>query len=437
MTISSVSSQAVQASDAVSAENFNSFGLPAELSASLQRIQFSTPTPIQARAIPLALAGKDVLGSAQTGTGKTAAFSIPLVAKLLANPRACAMVLTPTRELAMQVIGVIRQLLGNKSPIKTALLIGGEPMPKQMQQLRFRPRIIVGTPGRINDHLTRGNLMLHTTDLLVLDETDRMLDMGFGIQIDQIVKYLPEQRQTLMFSATLPPAIIKISEKYLKNPERIAVGSTVAPVSRVQQEMIKTTEAEKYGHLLKQLESREGSIIVFVKTKYGAERLADKLCTQNHSADAIHGDLQQRKRERVISAFRNKRHRIMVATDIAARGLDIPHIEHVINYDLPQCPEDYIHRIGRTARAGAEGAAVSFVSPEESLKWRAIDRMLNPGSSTSHSADDKPGRRPGKPFAAKKSGGKFFAKKHQSANGNEQPQGNRPFRSRPRKSVNG
>lgn len=443
---------ATEAETALPTQNFTTFNLPPEMVAPLERMNFTSPTPIQLLAIPLALAGKDVLGSAQTGTGKTAAFSIPLVAKLLLNPRASAMVLTPTRELAVQVIGVIHQLLGKNSPIKTALLIGGEPMPKQMDQLRARPRVIVGTPGRINDHLARGNLMLHTTSLLVLDETDRMLDMGFGIQIDEIIKYLPEQRQTLMFSATLPSGIVKISERYLKNPERVAAGSSNVPTKNVQQEIVRTTEANKYNDLLKQLDSRTGSIIVFVKTKFGAERLADKLCTQNHSADAIHGDLQQRKRERVISAFRNKRYRIMVATDIAARGLDIPHIEHVINYDLPQCPEDYIHRIGRTARAGAEGAAVSFISPEDTQKWRAIDRMLNPGSAPAGRDDyagksGKPGKKSGGFYGkssggGNKSGGKPFWGSKNAANndrGGSSNNGNsnssRPARSRPRREA--
>ncbi|NDF12164.1 MAG: DEAD/DEAH box helicase [Proteobacteria bacterium] len=343
-------------------------------------MNFSTPTPIQAQAIPLALEGKDVLGSAQTGTGKTGAFGIPLVAKLLASPRGSAMVLTPTRELAVQVLEAITKMLGKPTSIKTALIIGGDSMPKQLQQLRMRPRVIVGTPGRINDHLARGTLMLHDTNYLVLDETDRMLDMGFGVQLEKIVKYLPKQRQTMMFSATLPHNIMKLAEKYLTNPTRIAVGSNNTPIANINQEVIHVSSAGKFDELLNQIEKREGSIIIFVKTKWGAEKMADKLRKQGHSADAIHGDLRQNQRDRVIQAFRGKKHRIMVATDIAARGLDIPHIEHVINYDLPQAPEDYIHRIGRTARAGAEGAAVNLVSGEDGLKWRAIQRLINPNA---------------------------------------------------------
>lgn len=364
--------------------DFSQFGLPAQLNAALERMKYTTPTPIQVQAIPLALKGHDVLGSAQTGTGKTAAFGIPLVAKVLGNPRGNAIVLTPTRELATQVMTVITQLLGQRSFIQAALLIGGDSMHKQTAQLKMRPRIIVGTPGRINDHLERGNLILHDTNFLVLDETDRMLDMGFGIQIDRIVKFLPAARQTLMFSATIPPEIVKMSAKYLKNPERIAVGAVNATAVKVQQELVHVNEAGKYEELNKQIAARNGSIIVFVKTKRSADRLSDRLNKQGHQADTIHGDLHQRKREKVIQAYRNMKFRILVATDIASRGLDIPHIEHVINYDLPQCPEDYIHRIGRTGRNGSEGSAVCLISPDDNLKWRAIHRLLHPNEAPPH-----------------------------------------------------
>jgi ATP-dependent RNA helicase DeaD len=358
---------------------FGDWGLPPQLAASLVRMNYTTPTPIQSQAIPLAMQGRDILGTAQTGTGKTAAFGIPLVARLLGSPRGSALVLTPTRELAAQVIDIIQQLLGPHSPIQAALIIGGDSMPKQIAQLRGRPRIIVGTPGRINDHLERGTLMLHETQFLVLDESDRMLDMGFGAQIEKIARFLPQSRQTLMFSATLPNEIIKMSAKYLNNPERIAVGSTNQPLLRIQQEVLHVSEGGKYEELLKQLNQREGSIILFVKTKRGADRMADRLNKQKLMADALHGDLHQRQRDRIIQGFRDKKYRILVATDIACRGLDIPHIEHVINYDLPQCPEDYIHRIGRTARAGAEGAAICLITPQDGEKWRDIHKLLHPG----------------------------------------------------------
>lgn len=257
---------------------------------------------------------------------------------------------------------------------------------KQLQQLKRNPRLIVGTPGRINDHLLRRSLVLNKTDFLVLDETDRMLDMGFGIQLEQIAKFLPAKRQTLMFSATLPANIISLSRKYLTNPVRIAIGSTTAAADNIRQEIVKTNDAQKYGELMKQLKERDGSVLIFVKTKFGAERLAAKLNRENQSADAIHGDLRQAKRERVIANFRKMKSRILVATDIAARGLDIPHIESVINYDLPQCPEDYIHRIGRTARAGASGIAVNLLTPKEASQWKAIYKLMHPSAN----ADTKP-----------------------------------------------
>jgi superfamily II DNA/RNA helicase len=341
-------------------------------------MNFTAPTPIQVSSIPLALEGRDILGSAQTGTGKTAAFSIPLVELLSRSKQGSALVLTPTRELANQVIAVIIQLLGKSNPIKAACLIGGESMHKQLGQLKSRPRIIVGTPGRINDHLDRKSLKLSDTGFLVLDETDRMLDMGFGIQIDRILKYLPVKKQTLMFSATLPEEIVRMSAKYLKNPERVSMGATNVPSIKIKQEVIHIKQEQKYQELIKQLQERTGSILVFVKTKHNSKNLAAKLCKEKFKADALHGNLRQSKRTTVMSAFRNKKFTILVATDIAARGLDVPHIEHVINYDLPQVAEDYIHRMGRTARAGAEGSSLSFITNSDREKWNAIERLLDP-----------------------------------------------------------
>lgn len=365
---------------------FKAMGLPEVLVHSLRQMQFNEPTPIQAKAIPLALKGQDILGSAQTGTGKTGAFGIPLVAKILINPHGTALVITPTRELATQVMTQIQALLGKKLKVNTALLIGGESMPKQLTQLRNNPRIIVGTPGRINDHLQRRSLKLNHTDYLVLDETDRMLDMGFTAQIENVMKYMTTKPQTLLFSATLPKNIVRISQKYLSNPARVAMSAPSSPAANIKQDILKVNEADKYPNLLSQLNEREGSVIIFVKTKYGTEKMAKKLSKEGHSADAIHGDLRQSRRDRVISAFRNKKYRILVATDVAARGLDIPHIEHVINYDLPQCAEDYIHRIGRTARAGAEGAALNLVTASDKSKWNEIERLLNPDKARSQSS---------------------------------------------------
>lgn len=397
-------------------KTFNEMGLPEALNHTLQHLQFNEPTPIQQQAIPVALKGNDILGSAQTGTGKTGAFGIPLVTKLMTDPKGTALVMTPTRELAVQVLKQLNSMLGRKTKIKSALLIGGDSIQKQLQQLRNRPRLLVGTPGRINDHLERGSLMLNTTDFLVLDETDRMLDMGFSVQIDNIMKFMTGKRQTLLFSATLPKNIMAITEKYLNDPVRISVSQTSSPAKNIKQDIIKISETEKYGEFISQLKEREGSIIVFVKTKFGTEKMAKKLSKEGHSADAIHGDLRQSRREKVISAFRNKKYRILVATDVAARGLDIPHIEHVINYDLPQCAEDYIHRIGRTARAGAKGCALNFVTPQDKAKWDAIDRLLTTGESGQSNEKPKKNNKK-KRFSGKRKKNGYFAKKNNSSKG--------------------
>lgn len=358
---------------------FASLGVTPELANALEKLNIINPTPIQEKTIPLLLEGKDILASAQTGTGKTIAYLLPILQGLLAsNYDKTALILVPTRELATQVKDSILNVLGRSSGIFTAVLIGGEPMARQFAQLKRRPRIIVATPGRLNDHLNRGSVKLNTAQYLVLDETDRMLDMGFAEQLETIVEYLPKERQTMMFSATMPGNMMKLAAKYLNEPQRIAVGVENQAVAKIKQDMVRTSEGEKLPLLLKELSQREGSVIIFVKTKIGAEKLANQLRTQNHSADAIHGDLKQNHRTKVIQAFRNRKNRIMVATDVAARGLDVPHIEHVINYDLPQCPEDYIHRIGRTGRAGAEGSALCFVAPNETGKWKAIHRLMNP-----------------------------------------------------------
>ena len=375
--------------------DFKSFGLPEELLLALERLSITIPTPIQSEAVPFGLDGKDVLGSAQTGTGKTLAYLLPLCTNLLASTENSALVMTPTRELAIQVQDMANKLLAKKPQFEIALLIGGDPMGKQLGQLRRRPQLIIGTPGRINDHLNRGSLNLSRTQFLVLDETDRMLDMGFSEQLETIIEVMHQTRQTLMFSATMPKNIVRIANQYLSDPARITVGSTTQPVTHIKQDIIHTSHSEKFAHLLRELNEREGSVIVFVKTKIGAEDLKERLCDEHHSADAIHGDLHQRKRERVVKSFRANKSRIMVATDIAARGLDVPHIRHVINYDLPQCPEDYIHRIGRTGRAGAEGSALCLLAPDDRHKWRAISQLMNPGAPIDFPGGKSEGRSDG------------------------------------------
>lgn len=391
-------------------KKFTDFGLSDRLIKSLNYMKYEAPTPVQAETIPLALKGMDVMGSAQTGTGKTAAFAIPLIERLLTNESGSALVLTPTRELGKQIMSIMHQLLGPKSPIKTAFIIGGESMGKQRNQLKAKPRLIVGTPGRINDHLERGTMKLFDADFLVLDETDRMLDMGFSIQLERIFKYMPEKRQTLMFSATLPKKIQTLSNKYMNNPKRVAIGATNVVAENITQDVTRIEHHKKYDELTTELHARDGSVIVFVKTKHGADRMARKLDKDGFKAEALHGDLKQNRRDKVMQSFRKKAFRVLVATDIAARGLDVPHIEHVINYDLPQVAEDFIHRMGRTARAGAEGSALSFVSNEDNNKWRAIMRLIDPEAAANDHRNSKNSnkrkRHKKKPSGAKKHGNK-------------------------------
>lgn len=377
--------------------DFIQCGVTPELVESLSHLHITTPTPIQSATIPFALEGRDIFASAQTGSGKTIAYSIPLIIRLLKNPAESGLVITPTRELAVQVEGALHQLLGKASPLRTALLIGGASMGRQFAILKKRPRIIVGTPGRINDHLNRGTLTLRKTSFWIIDEADRLLDMGFGIQLDQIAAHLPEKRQTLMFSATLPASIERLSQKQLTNPERICIDASTQAPPKIYQETKRTTRGEKFTSLLGELQKREGSILVFTRTRQGADLLSKDIREEGHYVDALHGDLTQRRRDLVVGNFRSSKIRILVATDIAARGIDIPHIRHVINYDLPQCPEDYIHRIGRTARAGAEGHSLTFLTPADQKKWKEISQLLDPAAVADEtpppSARQKPHRR--------------------------------------------
>ncbi|SMF77709.1 DEAD/DEAH box helicase [Candidatus Pelagibacter sp. HIMB1321] len=358
--------------------NFSDLQIENKLKKSIELAEFKTPTPIQSQSIPISLTGRDILGTAQTGTGKTLAFTIPMINKLLKDKNAMALIVCPTRELATQVMATVLKLNVREIGIGNALLIGGESMQKQLRKLGKRARIIVGTPGRINDHLKRKSLNLSKVNYLVLDETDRMLDMGFTPQIEEILNYVPKDHQTLLFSATLPDNILSISQKYLNNPERISVGSLSTPIEKIKQETFEITQDKKYHELINQLVERSGSILVFVKTKHGADKIVKRLKFDGHKADAIHGNLRQSKRDRVINGFRNGNSRILVATDVAARGLDIPVIKHVINYDLPQVPEDYVHRIGRTGRAGKEGSALTFLTPSDRSMWNSISKLIDP-----------------------------------------------------------
>lgn len=383
--------------------NFQELNLNPSLNASLIKMKFDIPTPIQIKAIPIILQKKDILGSAQTGTGKTAAFCIPMIELIASQKTKRAIILVPTRELAKQVNDVIEKLLFQQSVIRSVCLVGGEPMNKQLKRLKTKPQIIVGTPGRVNDHLNRKSLMINQVDLLILDEMDRMLDMGFSIQIDEIIKFLPKEKQTLMFSATIPPSIERLSSRYLNNAERVSVASANATLITIKQEVVQLRQEDKYNTLVEQIKTKHGATLVFVKTKHNAKKLASNLSKEGFEADSLHGNLRQNKRNIVISKFRANKIHVLVATDIAARGLDIPHIEHVINYDLPQQAEDFIHRMGRTGRAGASGTAWSFVTPSDKRKWFEIEKILNPGlksSSDNRSSDRRDN------FSKKKSFGK-------------------------------
>ena len=354
---------------------FQKFGLESFITDKLLKQGISSPTPIQSQAIPLAMSQKDILGSAETGSGKTIAFAAPIIHQLYQNSQSQAVVIAPTRELAEQIAKNMRTLVPEK--ISIALLIGGAPIFKQLQQLRRSPQIIVGTPGRMIDHLNRGKLNMKRTTMLVLDETDRMLDMGFSEQINELLDETSSERQTMLFSATMPKSITRIANQYLNDPVRIEIGQASKPSENIKQSFTNVGSNDKLPVLLSEISNREGSMIVFVKTKIGADKLALNLQNKGIKADAIHGDLRHGKRQRVIRAFHQKRYRVLVATDVAARGLDIPHIEHVVNFDLPQCPEDYVHRIGRTGRGGNKGESLCFVTQKDQFKLRQIKRFMS------------------------------------------------------------
>lgn len=358
--------------------DFQKMNLPAPLQKALTAIKFDNPTPIQAAAIPIALQGKDLIGCAQTGTGKTAAFCIPIVARLIENPQAQALILAPTRELALQISEVLRKLtMPVQKQLKTVLLIGGTPMYRQFKDLQQNPSIIVATPGRLSDHLRRKSVNLQKVEILVLDEGDRMLDMGFEPQIIEIFKFMKPERQTLLFSATMPEKIRRLAKKYMTNPESVSVGEESKPASKITHSIIQTTRSEKNEVLLDQLNARQGSVLIFVNTQLGTSRVTDYLADYGIDVTLIHGGRSQGQRNSALMGFRTGKFRVMVATDVAARGLDVPHIAHVINYDLPKMVEDYVHRIGRTARAGAVGEAVCLISNEDRGLWNRIARSCN------------------------------------------------------------
>ncbi len=344
----------------------------------ISALNFVTPTPVQSGAIPPALEGKDVLATAQTGTGKTLSFLIPILEKLaLTEARtATALILLPTRELAMQVETAFRSL--NTNPANTvALVVGGMAEGPQLQAIRRGARVIVATPGRLEDYLNRKLVKLEMVRILVLDEVDRMLDMGFKPAIRRIAGCLPQSRQTLCYSATLDAQIREVVREYMSDPVRIEIGSILKPSENVELQTFEVEQDRKHELLEHLLESGDGSFLVFVRTKHGADRVATRLVRSGHSATQIHGDRSQAQRNQALKSFSEGRHRILVATDVAARGIDVAHISHVVNYDIPKVAEDFVHRIGRTGRAASKGIASTFASTAERADLRKIERTLS------------------------------------------------------------
>jgi len=362
--------------------SFNDFGLVEPILRALANEQYVTPTPIQLDAIPVILAGRDVVGIAQTGTGKTAAFALPILNRLHANPRRAdkkccrVLVLSPTRELSGQILESFRTY-GRHVGISSALVIGGVPMGRQVRDLMHGLDVLVATPGRLLDLLRSNAVRLNQVEVLVLDEADRMLDMGFIHDIRQIVAKLPKERQTLLFSATMPREIADLASQMLRDPARVAVTPVASTQERVDQRLILTDRVAKPTLLVEVLrDGPAGQALIFTRTKHGADKVVRSLLNAGISAEAIHGNKSQNQRERVLGAFRNGKLRTLVATDIAARGIDVTGISHVINYDLPNIPESYVHRIGRTARAGMEGVATSFCDSEEVAFLRGIEKLI-------------------------------------------------------------
>ena len=357
--------------------SFDQLNLSSDSLKILKGLKFENPTPIQEKVIPVALQGNDVMGTAQTGSGKTLSYILPIVEKLRKNVNDKFLILAPTRELSEQVFSVAKIFLGQGKPFKAINLIGGKGIFSQINQLKKNPQIIIGTPGRINDLLERKSFSLSKCSIVVLDEMDRMLDMGFGYQVDKIMKQVNKNRQMIMLSATIPAQIRKVSSKYLKNPVNISIENNDVIETNIKQKVIETIPNEKVNELINQIDQRKGSILIFAKTKIGVDKLVKKLKANSVKASALHGGMRQNKRSKIMQNFRDERFRILVATDIASRGLDVPHIEHIINYDMPQAPEDFIHRIGRTARAGSVGEAVSFLTQKDTRIWKSIERLLN------------------------------------------------------------
>jgi ATP-dependent RNA helicase RhlE len=374
--------------------NFTDLGLASPILNALTAEGYETPTPIQAQAIPHVLAGRDLLGIAQTGTGKTAAFALPILNRLAADrrrapQRGCrALVLSPTRELASQIAESFRTY-GRHLRLSTAVAFGGVPDRPQARALAHGVDILVATPGRLLDHVSQGNARLEQTEVFVLDEADRMLDMGFIHDIRRLVRALPAQRQNLFFSATMPQEIGRLAADLLRDPVKVAVTPTATTVERIDQRVIFVDAAHKQSLLAQILrDEKDGRTLVFTRTKHGADRVVRRLNGAGIDAAAIHGNKTQGQRERALAAFRAGQTRVLVATDIAARGIDVEGIALVVNFELPNVPESYVHRIGRTARAGADGMAISLCDHQERPFLRDIETLIRRRiAATSHTAE--------------------------------------------------
>jgi len=354
--------------------SFYGLGIAPKILDLLVQMKFKVPTPIQFKAIPLAIAGKDVIGIAQTGTGKTHAFAIPMCQRL-AQRTGVGLVLAPTRELAIQIDEAF-QGIAYSFGMKTACLIGGAPMPGQTQALRRNPRVVIATPGRLLDHMSQWNFLPTEVVMLVLDEADRMLDMGFAPQITKILRFLPKDRQTMLFSATIPKEIMQIAAAYMKLPVSVEIAPSGTTVESVTQELFIVKKEAKSRLLSKLLAQYHGSILLFSRTKHNARKIMMSIRNMGYSAAEMHSNRSLGQRREALDGFKSGRYKVLVATDIASRGIDVVGIELVINYDLPEDAENYVHRIGRTARAGCRGHAISFATPDQSRDVRDIEKII-------------------------------------------------------------
>jgi ATP-dependent RNA helicase RhlE len=359
------------------AVDFATLGLRSEVLDAVKDAGYTSPTPIQRAAIPLALEGRDLIGLAQTGTGKTAAFTLPIIDRLLDGPhRVRALILTPTRELCVQVEASF-QKYGKHSGLEVVPIYGGVALEPQIKTLRKGVDVIVATPGRLLDHLERQNVVFDDLEVLVLDEADRMLDMGFAPQINRVVSEIPSYRQTLLFSATMPPEVEALARKYLRKPQVVQVGRRSMAASSISHAVYPVPRSQKTALLIDLLKQSDmESVLIFTRTKHGADKVVRELVDSGIAATAMHGDKSQGERTRALEDFKRGAIRVLVATDVAQRGLDINGISHVINFDVPQEPEDYVHRIGRTGRAAATGDAYTFMSPDEIAMVRTIERVI-------------------------------------------------------------